>query len=96
MSESVIPDMKVEDLAEPSPAVTAQRARVSIAAEAVFVIGQTGCKVREAARAVELIAYLDANYAAECKTLDSLIATEALGKPVVVDGTKISLAPVSH
>ncbi len=96
MSEPVIPDASAEAVAPVSPEVAAQRAKVSIAAEAVFVLGSAPVKMRESKRAVELMEYLDGLYSTECKALDSLIATEALGKPVVVDGTKISLAPVSH
>lgn len=92
MSEPVIPEKEGSViLQEPSEAVKAQRGRVSIAAEAVFVVGQTGCKAREAARAVELMTYLDELYVAECKKLDGIIASEALGQPVQVDGTKLSL-----
>ncbi len=94
MSEPVIPDMKAEDVAPVSPEVAAQRAKVSIAAEAVFVVGAAPVKCREAGRAVELMTYLDGLYAAEVKALDSLIASEMLGKPVNVEGTK--LTAVSH
>ena len=92
MDLPVIPDAAAEALAPVSPEVAAQRAKVSIAAEAVFVVGGAPVKMRESARAVELMAYLDGLYAAECKTLDNLIATEALGKPVEVNGSVLSLA----
>lgn len=96
MSEPVIPSMEAADLEEPSPAVIAKRARVALAAEVAYVIGETAVKGKQAARAAELMAYLDAEYARECRELDSLIATEMLGKPVNVDGSVIRLAPVDE
>ncbi len=90
MSEPVIPDM---NLAEPSPAVIAQRKRVELSHAAFSAIGQMHIKAAESEKVAELLRHLDNEYAKECAALDGIIASELLGKSVVVEGgSKISLA----
>ncbi len=96
MSDSVIPSMTAEDVAPASPEVIAQRKRVELAHAAFTSIGAMPIKCIEAQKGAELLAYLDAEHAAECKILDNIIATEALGKPVEVNGSTIRLAQATH
>ncbi len=98
-NDSVIPDVKAEDLAEPSAAVLAQRDVVAKAHTIVTIVGAQRIAVNinnaaaECAKGVELLVYADAIYAAECKKLDDIIASEMLGKPMNVEkGSKLSLA----
>ncbi len=90
MSDSVIPDAANEP--PPSPAVVALRKEVSYLQNAVFALGETGIKAKEGLMAHEILAYLDGLAASKIKELDSLIATEILGRPMKADGTKLSLA----
>lgn len=93
MSDAVEP----ETAEEVSPAVAALRKEVSWLQNAVFALGSSTIRAKEGQQAHEILTYLDGLAAAKCKELDSLIATEMLGKPVVVDGTKISMPEtVSH
>ena len=100
MPEPVIPSMQAEDTAEPSAAVLAQREVVAkahtiftlVAAQRIAINLQEA--VAECAKAVDLLKYADSIYAAECKKLDDIIASEMLGKEVsVTNGSVISLKP---
>ncbi len=94
MSDSVIPDAANEP--EPSPAVVALRKEIGILQNVVYVMGNAPIKAKEADQAVEILKYLDGLADAKIKALDSLIATEMLGRPMQMDGTKLSLAPEAH
>ncbi len=83
-----------------SPAVKAQRDVVAMAHSIVMLLGAQRIQVtmadavEETAKAVRLLKYADDSYQAECKKLDGIIASEALGKPVNVENhSVISLAP---
>ncbi len=102
MTNPVIPSMTAEDT-EVSPAVKAQREVVSmahtiftlVAAQRIAINLQEA--VSECAKAVELLKYADGIYRAECEKLDSIIASEMLGKDVnVTNGSVISLKPASE
>lgn len=77
---------------EPSPAVVALRKEVAMLQNAVFALGESHIKAKEGHTAHELLSYLDGLAAAKIQQLDSQIATEILGQPVKVEGTKLSLA----
>ena len=102
MPESVIPSMTAEDT-EVSPAVLAQREVVAkahtiftlVAAQRIAINLQEA--VAECAKAVDLLKYADSIYAAECRKLDEIIASEMLGKEVsVTNGSVISLKPANE
>ncbi len=88
--------MTDETEAPVSPEVAKLRQEVSWLQNAVFALGNSPIKAKEALQAHEILAYLDGLAGEKIKALDSMIATEMLGKPVVVDGTKLSLAPEAH
>ncbi len=90
MSEGYVPDPALEP--EPSPAVVAKRNEVALCQEIVFILGNASIKAKEAAHAHEIMTYLDNMAQAKIRELDSLIASEILGAPVKVEGTKISMA----
>jgi hypothetical protein len=101
MTSPIIPSMNAEDAAEPSPAVVAQREVVSMAHSIFTLVASQRIAVdlndaeAQCAKAVRMLKYADGIYAAECAKLDAIIASEALGQPVVVDAnhTTIRLAP---
>ncbi len=92
MPEPVIPDVSAEAVAPVSKERAAQLKRVELSHAAFSSLGAMPIKCLEAEKAAELMRFLDDNYTAECKALDRLIALEALGTPVEVNGSVLSLA----
>ena len=79
-----------------SPAVKAAREEVGYLTNIFFVLGNGNIKANEAEYACKLLRYADNLLKAKTDELNSLIATEELGKPMKMEGTKLSVAPEAH
>lgn len=81
-----------DETTEVSPEVKALRETLNLVTGIFYVLGEAGFKAKEAERAADLMRYADGLVAKAQDALNSQIATEELGKPVKMEGTKISLA----
>ncbi len=74
-----------------SPKVKALREEVGYLTNMFFVLGNGNIKANEAEYAAKLLRYADGLLVAKTNELNSAIATETLGKPMQMDGSKLSL-----
>ncbi len=79
-----------------SPAVKALRTELELVTGIFYVLGEAGFKAKEAERAATLMRYADGLVVKAQDALNSQLATEELGKPVKMEGTKLSLATEAH
>lgn len=82
---------ETEDTA--SPAVKAGRRELFILQNIFHVISETGVRGREAALCVETLDYVGKTIESKENALNSLIATETLGRPVQMEGSVLSVVP---
>ncbi len=75
-----------------SPEVKALRNELHLVTGIFYVLGEAGFKAKEAERAADLMRYADGLVVKAQNALNSQIATEEMGKPMKMDGSKLSLA----
>ena len=80
-----------EEIDDASPQVKALRDELNLVTGIFYVLGEAGFKAKEAERAATLMRYADGLVVKAQNALNSQIATEELGKPVKMEGTKLSL-----
>ena len=82
---------ETEDTA--SPPVKALREEVGYLTNIFFVLGNGNIKANEAEYACKLLRYADGLLKEKTAALDSLIASEMLGREVKVEGSVLSVVP---
>lgn len=88
MSEPVEPEVSAE--------LSAARKKLHLVSNIFFILGGATIKASEAKAASEILDYADALVRVAQDEVNSIIATEELGRPVKMEGSKLSLAPGAH
>jgi len=84
------------DEPEVSAELSAARKKLYLVSNIFFILGGATIKANEAKAAAEILDYANGLVMAAQDEVNSIVATEELGRPVTMEGSKLSLAAEPH